>query len=194
MRFITRILVGVIAAGALLVGGLAGTASAAAPGHVDAWGPYASVDGKAVASGKVVVTKKAHKEWYWKPQLVVSKECRWVKKKKDGEWTAVKICKPVKKWVKKRAWKWVFTTHYAVHGKLVNKKPWGPKKHRCAWAIFKIQDTDGDVAFKRVRSCDAGERFTLTGEDVARIWVQVARGDFFRPKAFYSAWKPVYHA
>lgn len=196
MRFITRILVGVAAAGALLAGGLTGTASAATPGGFqDAWGVYSSADGKAEAAGKVVVKKKAHKKGYWKKYPKTYEKCWWVKKKKHGKWVKTKVCKTVTKWEKKWVWKWVYTYDYSVYGKLVNKKSWGPKKYQCAWATFKVQEFDGDTYFKSFNKCHKGAKgFAFEGKDAKHIWVQVARGDFHKPKGFHSGWESVYHA
>ncbi|WP_189237121.1 hypothetical protein [Planomonospora parontospora] len=199
MRFATRILVGAGAATLLAVGApVAANAAtpienaATGPGGVSAspyfsdhWGPYASANHKAVAQGKVTVTKESKKQGYWKKYPKVVKKCVWKNGKKKCFWT--------KTWSKKWVWKWVHEYDYTVHGKLTNHKWWGNPKYRCSWATFKVEGFDGSTSFKSFKNCGKPAKFySFSGEGAQEISVKVSRGNHFGPKGYFSGWENVY--
>ncbi len=191
MRFATRILIGVAAATTVAVAAPAAasattaTAASAASSSYDSWGSYHSRDGNAKAHGSVVVHQKKYKEWYWKTF--------WVKKKVCWEKNGDLKCKWVPKKVKKHVWEWKHQEFFTVHANLHNKKWWG--KNDCAWATFKIVDSDGSTHFERYKNCHKfPKHFSFSGKDVERVSVNVSRGNEWSPKGWHSGWENVYHA
>ncbi|MBG0817649.1 hypothetical protein [Planomonospora sp. ID82291] len=201
MRFATRILVGTGAAALLALGAPvaasadpienAATGPGGAGGHSASpyfsghWGPYASANHKAVAAGKVTVTKESKKQGYWKKYPKVVKKCWW----KDGH----KKCAWIKTWHKKWVGKWVHEYDYTVHGKLTNHKWWGHPKYRCSWATFKVHGFDGSTSFKSFKNCGKPAKFySFSGEGAQEISVKVSRGDHGGPRGYFGGWESVY--
>lgn len=192
MRIITRALAG-LGTAAVIAGGIAATAAPAAAAAAPAtgkttvsWGAYFSADGKAKASGVYKVSFEKIKVGYWKTWFTWDEKC-WERNGKD-------FCKKVKTPHKEWAWKWVPVKNYTVHSTLVNLQ-WHPSKwqhKRCAWETFKVRHNDGKVTFHRFSTCHKGaERFTFHAKNVDRIWVNVARGNEYKPLSAFSGWRPV---
>ncbi|TDC89455.1 hypothetical protein E1292_44500 [Nonomuraea deserti] len=192
MRFVSRIMLGVIATA--LVALIAPAAANAAAGstasgtrsyHVS-WGSYDSTDHKAEASGHVSADKKRVKHWYvkWVP---VKKRVCWEDRKGH------KHCKWVVKKVKKHVWQWRYDHFSTVHNTLSNHKWWGRSK--CAWETFKVVRADGSSYVEQFRNCGRHPRhFSFHGKNVAHIYVDVSRGDRRHPTGHHSGWQGIFHA
>ncbi|MEV0623803.1 hypothetical protein AB0I81_61530 [Nonomuraea sp. NPDC050404] len=186
MRFVSRILLGVTAAALVAIGAPVAANASVTSAASAAWGPYFSGDHKARAHGHVSVDKKPFKHWYWKTEIVKVEKCR---KDHKGD----RHCKVVLEKVKKKVWEWRFDHFYTVHSTLANHKWWGKKK--CAWETFKVVNHDGSAYFKSFRNCGKHARhFAFHGKNAAHIYVNVSRGDRFRPTGHHSGWQDVYHA
>lgn len=196
MRSINRILIGVGAASLLAV--VAPTAAQAAvpaaataqtaarPVYVAEWGPFFSFGNRAEARGRVAVEERKHRDWYWEREVVWEKRCHPHKGKRH--------CKPVKKVIKVKKWRWERTNHFTVTGTLKNHSQWRDRKHGCAWATFKVTRFDGDVSFETFRNC--GKRpdsYRFDGRDAKLIQVKVTKGGKHRPH-HHGTWQTVYAA
>jgi hypothetical protein len=202
MRFATRIMVGAGAVALLAAAAPAAdtaataptspevliqatTNTATAPYFFDSWGPYFSGNGKAKAQGKVVVEKKSQKQWYWKRDFKVVKEC----KRHNGETK----CRWVKKPYKKHVWKWVHEYHYTVASTLTNYKWSTSPRFRCAWETFRVVNFDGSSYLKSFKNCGKfPASYSFNGKNAEDIYVKVSRGDHGGPKGYSGSWKSVY--
>jgi hypothetical protein len=194
MRFVTRTLAGlgtaaVLTAGIAATAGAANAATAGAPVKAQTdttqWGPYFSGDHKAKSAGEVAVEFDKVKVGHWKKWYTWHVKC-W---KHDGK----KFCEKYKKVHKKWVFTWVTVKNYTVNSTLWNFK-WYPThwKQRCAWETFKVLHTDGKVTFHTFSNCHKGpEDFTFEVKNVDKIWVNVARGNHFKPVAQHSGWQSI---
>ncbi|MEV5414328.1 hypothetical protein AB0K60_36515 [Thermopolyspora sp. NPDC052614] len=195
MRFVTRMAAGlgtaaVLTAGVAATAGAANAATAGAPVKAQTsttaeWGPYFSADHKAKAAGEVVVSYEKIKVGHWKTWYTWELKC-W---KHDGKKFCEKYKQPHKKWV----FTWVTVKNYTVHSTLWNFK-WYPTKwkQRCAWETFKVLHTDGKVTFHSFNNCHKGPQdFSFDVKHVDKIWVNVARGNHFKPVAQHSGWTEI---
>lgn len=191
MRLVSRILIGVTAATMMSVAAPVAANAATAPAssathyYQAGWGPYSSPSGKSKAEGQVTVDKKVVKVKVfvkkWKRVLVCKKD-------KHGKL----ICKKVWRLVKVPVWK--TETHYPfkVDSTLHNYKWWG--KYGCAWETFKVVGFDGSTYYKSFRNCGKHPKsYSFTGKNAKHIFVDVSRGNPWRPKNDHSGYKDVYH-
>ncbi|MFC7639855.1 hypothetical protein ACFQX6_01435 [Streptosporangium lutulentum] len=153
----------------------------------DTWGSYFSSDGKARAQGKVIVKKTSQKQWYWKTEYKVVKECKWHKGDKKCHW--------VKKPYKKHVWKWVHEYNYTVSSTLKNSKWWGDPRYRCAWETFRVVNFNGSSSYKSFKNCGKSTAsYSFSGKNAKDIYVKVSRGSYGEPKGYHGSWKSIYSA
>ncbi|SDR14040.1 hypothetical protein [Thermostaphylospora chromogena] len=198
MRSVNRILIGVGAASLLAVA--APTAAQAAvpaaaettaqtavrPVYSAEWGPFFSFGRRAEARGRVEVEERKRRDWYWDREVVWEKKCH----RRKG----VRHCKPVKKVVKVKKWRWERTNRFTVTGVLENRSQWRDRKHGCAWATFKVTRFDGDVSYETFRNCGKRpDRYRFGGRDAKLIQVKVTKGGRHHPH-HQGTWQTVYAA
>ncbi|GAA0410031.1 hypothetical protein Acor_35760 [Acrocarpospora corrugata] len=186
MRLATRVAAGFGSAALFLVAAPVASANAAEAATAPiAWGPYASSDGKAKASGTVTVTEKVKKVGYWKRWSSWERKCSW----RDGD----RVCKKVKVWHKKRAFKNVRYEVFTVDSTLVNHRA-KQRKFRCAWETFRVVQKNGDRVLRSVKACGGSAKLSFTVENADKILVDVSRGTWKAPTGKHSGWKAVYPA
>jgi hypothetical protein len=186
MRFVTRVVAGIGSAALLAVAAPVASAQAAeAAAAPTAWGPYASSDGKAQASGTVTVTEKVKRVGYWKRWWTWEKKCSW----RDGD----RVCKKVKVWHKKWAHKRVRFEVFTVDSTLVSHKSHA-RKFRCAWETFRVVKKNGDRVLRSAKACGGSAKLSFTVVNADKIWVDVSRGTFIEPKGKHSGWQAVHPA
>ncbi|GIH23776.1 hypothetical protein Aph01nite_20860 [Acrocarpospora phusangensis] len=186
MRMAVRVIAGIGSAAMFAVAAPVASAQAAElTGAPTTWGPYASSDGKAKASGTVTVAKKEKKVRYWKRWWTWERKCSW----HEGD----RVCKKVKVWHKKRAFKTVRYEVFTVDSTLVNYRVHA-RKFRCAWETFKVVKKDGDTDFRSAKACGGSAKLSFTVVNADKIWVDVSRGNFHAPKGKHSGWKAVHPA
>lgn len=150
------------------------------------WGPYYSTDHRSKAVGKVFVKSKLVRVPTWKKWATWEKKCT----VHHGH----KVCKPVRKWHKKRVWKTVRRNQVTVTSVLSNRTYRHPGLE-CAWETFKVRSDNGHVSTRSFSNCGSHSRsFSFTVHDASRVWVNVSRGDHHHARGAFSGWHSIYPA
>jgi hypothetical protein len=190
MRLFARIIAG-LSLGAVVAVGLPAAANAStAPTAAStatmpvttSWGPVFSSDHRAKAQGTVTVDQKVKKIVFWKKWWTWDNMHHKV-------WHKKKIVKFVKiDVVTVKSTLWNFAKHFGKFGKFHRFH-----RFRCAWETFKIVDKWGHVSFRSFYNCGKDPAdFSFTKVDVAKVFVDVSRGNARHPQGRHSGFQLIY--